>query len=96
MSCINKDKSFNFVFLNRTTSTFRATNNNYSFFSNDIQKAQMIFYDSGGRMIKTVDLDSRGDGQLNVFADDLSNGIYTYALFVDGKIIDTKKMVKGK
>lgn len=47
-------------------------------------------------MIKTVDLDSRGDGQLNVFADDLSNGIYTYALFVDGKIIDTKKMVKGK
>jgi len=31
---------------------------------------------------------------LNVFASDLSNGIYTYTLVADGKIFETKKMLK--
>jgi hypothetical protein len=31
---------------------------------------------------------------LNVYADDLSSGVYSYSLFVDSKLIDTKKMVK--
>lgn len=57
-------------------------------------KAQILFYDANGKLIKVVDLEARGNGQLNVFADDLSNGIYSYALVVDGQIADTKKMVK--
>lgn len=61
-----------------------------------VVKAQMLFYDAQGRLIKAVDLESRGAGQLNVFADDLSNGIYSYALVADGQLIDTKQMVKSK
>lgn len=38
----------------------------------------------------------KGRGQLNVFASDLSSGMYTYSLVVDGKTIDTKKMVKSE
>ncbi|MEI6489326.1 MAG: hypothetical protein WCP52_10200 [Bacteroidota bacterium] len=29
--------------------------------------------------------------KLNVFAQDLSNGMYSYTLVVDGKLIDTKR-----
>ena len=36
----------------------------------------------------------KGKGALNVFAQDLTNGIYTYTLVVNGKIIEPKKMVK--
>lgn len=61
-----------------------------------VVKAQMLFYDAQGKLIKAVDLESRGAGQLNVFADDLSNGIYSYALVADGQVIDTKQMVKTK
>jgi len=61
-----------------------------------VVKAQILFYDAQGKLIKAVDLDSRGEGQLNVFADDLSNGIYSYALVADGQVIDTKQMVKSK
>jgi hypothetical protein len=57
-------------------------------------KAQLLFYDATGKLIKAVDLEGKGKGQLNVFADDLSNGIYSYALVVDGQVIDTKRMVK--
>ncbi|MBS1647671.1 MAG: hypothetical protein JST67_10055 [Bacteroidetes bacterium] len=46
-----------------------------------------------GRQIKTVDV-TKGKGQLNVYANDLTSGAYSYTLIVDGKIIDTKKMIK--
>lgn len=60
----------------------------------NVQKAQMLFYNSQGRLIQSVDLKEKGKGMINVFASDLSNGVYTYTLVVDGKIIETKKMVK--
>jgi hypothetical protein len=56
--------------------------------------AQILFYDINGRQIKAVDITKKGHGQLNVYANDLTNGVYSYTLIVDGKIIDTKKMVK--
>jgi Chaperone of endosialidase len=57
-------------------------------------KAQIIFSTLDGKIIKVVEVNTKGAGTLNVFADDLSNGIYTYTLVVDGKTIDTKKMAK--
>lgn len=61
-----------------------------------VQKAQMLFYNVDGKLINSVDLETKqGRGQLNVFASDLSNGMYTYTLVVDGVIIDTKRMVKS-
>jgi hypothetical protein len=56
--------------------------------------AQILFYDVNGRQIKAVDITKKGAGQLNVYANDLTNGIYSYTLIADGKIIDTKKMIK--
>jgi hypothetical protein len=60
----------------------------------DFSKAQLIFTANDGRLIKTVDVTTKGEGSFNVFANDLSNGLYTYSLVVDGKVISTKKMVK--
>ena len=58
--------------------------------------AQLIFTDNLGKIIKTVDLTEKGNGMITVFAENLSSGIYTYSLIIDGKVIDTKKMVKNK
>ena len=59
-----------------------------------VQKANILFYDSNGKMINNVEIKERGNSQLNVFANDLSTGIYTYSLVADGQIVATKKMVK--
>ncbi len=56
--------------------------------------AQIIFKTIEGKIIRTVDVTTKGQGQLNVFANDLSAGLYLYTLIVDGQIIDSKKMVK--
>jgi Chaperone of endosialidase len=60
----------------------------------DFSKAQLIFSTTNGTVIKSMDIFTKGKGTLNVFADDLSTGIYTYTLVVDGRTIETKKMMK--
>jgi hypothetical protein len=60
----------------------------------NVQRAQIHFYNETGKLINTVEITERGAGQLNVFADDLSSGVYTYSLVADGKIVSTKRMIK--
>ena len=55
--------------------------------------ARMNFYNLTGQLIKSVSLQS-GAGKLNVSADELPSGTYTYSLEVDGAMISNKKMVK--
>ena len=59
-----------------------------------VVKAQLIFYNSNGQVIQTVDIKTRGKGKVNVFAADLSTGLYHYTLVADGKVADSKKMVR--
>jgi hypothetical protein len=59
-----------------------------------VKKAQIHFYDANGKLINSVEVQERGLGQLNVFANDLSTGVYTYTLVADGQIVATKKMMK--
>ena len=76
-----------------------------------VKTATMFFYDAHGKLIKAVDLTSRrgrsdyrgdeitecaGEGRLFVFADDLTEGLYTYALVVDHKTMGSKQMVKSR
>ncbi len=36
-----------------------------------------------------------GTGQLNIDASNLAAGMYSYSLIVNGKVVDTKKMLKS-
>jgi hypothetical protein len=59
-----------------------------------VVKAQLHFYDAAGKLVNTIEVNGRGDGQISVFAQDLSSGTYTYALVADAQVIDTKRMIK--
>ncbi len=61
---------------------------------NTFQKAQIVFTTAEGKVIRTHEITEKGKGQLNIFADDLTSGTYVYTLVVDGKSVETKKMVK--
>jgi hypothetical protein len=62
----------------------------------DVLKATIMIYDNSGQVLKTVTISERGKGQLHIYAEKLSSGIYSYSLIADGKTIDTKKMVCQK
>ncbi len=62
----------------------------------DFGNALIYFYDSNGTKINSYKITLKGKGELQVFGSRLSSGVYTYTLVVDGKVIDSKKMVKSK
>ena len=65
---------------------------NYSI-PNGATKAEMVITDNLGRTIKQIALNTFGKGTLNVDTKGLNSGSYNYTLLVDGKLIDTKKMI---
>lgn len=87
--------SKNVVVLNQNVPNPFAEQTSISFqIPEDVKYAQMIFTDNLGKIVKTMDVEQRGKGVITVFADDLSTGVYTYTLIIDGKAIDSKRMIK--
>ena len=56
----------------------------------------IVFYDSFGNEIKKVEIKETGAGKIEANAQNLAAGIYSYSLIVNGKVVDTKKMMKNK
>jgi hypothetical protein len=59
-----------------------------------VMNAEIVFSDQLGSEISRVEIVTRGAGQLTVLSSQLEDGLYSYSLITDGKLIDTKKMVK--
>ncbi|MFT3703197.1 MAG: tail fiber domain-containing protein [Agriterribacter sp.] len=58
--------------------------------------AKIVIYDAAGKTIKQYDVPALGRGTLNLNVSNLSAGTYSYSLFVNGNIVDTKKMILMK
>jgi hypothetical protein len=58
--------------------------------------AKVVVVDNGGKVLKEVNVSAKGKGSLQFDASMLTSGAYTYSLYVDGRLIDTKKMVLTK
>ncbi|MBI5219004.1 MAG: T9SS type A sorting domain-containing protein, partial [Bacteroidia bacterium] len=61
-----------------------------------VKEAMLVFYDEFGREISKELLNQKGYSKVDVDAEKLASGLYTYSIVVDGKIADTKRMIKAK
>ncbi|MFT3705598.1 MAG: tail fiber domain-containing protein [Agriterribacter sp.] len=69
----------------------------YSLPQDGVSNAQLAIYDAAGKRLKMYNLSStQGRGTVNIDAAMLSSGTYQYSLFVNGIMIDTKKMLLVK
>lgn len=57
------------------------------------QKSIIAVYDLNGLQLKEYPVDHQGKNIVTIEADEFKPGIYMYSLLVDGKLIDTKRMV---
>ncbi|HVG42732.1 MAG TPA: tail fiber domain-containing protein, partial [Chitinophagaceae bacterium] len=55
--------------------------------------AQIVITNMKGQVLKSINLNSRGDGQITLNASTLPAGSYNYTLYVEGKSMDNKKML---
>lgn len=60
----------------------------------DFTKAEIVFSTGDGIVMKSVVISKKGPGSLTVYANDLTHGVYTYSLVVDGRSIDSKRLIK--
>ena len=61
-----------------------------------VSKAQLRITDGNGRLLKVLDLQGSGEGQVNLNTNDMPSGSYTYSLLLDGQLVATKQMVLTK
>ena len=60
---------------------------------NNFQRAHLYVYNMNGEQLKQYELRGAGNGSLTIFGHEYQAGMYLYALIVDGKEIDTKRMI---
>ena len=56
-------------------------------------RASIHIYNLQGKQIKQLNIESRGNGSVTINGYELIPGMYMYSLIVDGKEVDTKKMI---
>ena len=58
--------------------------------------AQIAITDQSGKLLKQINISTAGKGIINVQAGLLAAGSYNYSLFIDGHLLDTKRMILTK
>lgn len=57
------------------------------------KSANIFVYDINGNKKKSFSLSERGEGNIKIAANGLSQGIYFYSMVIDGEILDSKTML---
>jgi hypothetical protein len=57
------------------------------------QSASIMLFDLQGKLLKPIAVTNYGNSAITINGNELSPGMYVYSLVVDGKIIDTKRMI---
>lgn len=72
---------------------FNGTTSIKYFVPTNHKQAAIVFSNTSGQIIDNVPLEKLGDQEMFFNSDSLAAGMYYYTLFVDGRKIDTKKMI---
>lgn len=82
----------NSLFQNAPNPFSQKTTIGYSLNEN-AQDARICLYDMNGTQIRSIKVNSTGQGNIVIDAKQLKAGLYLYSLIVDGILVDTKRMV---
>lgn len=63
---------------------------------NNVGQASLLIFDMQGTLKKQMQITGRGEGSVTINASELPAGMYIYSLIVDGKEIDSKRMILTK
>lgn len=56
-------------------------------------EAKIMVFDMNGRQVRTVALTGEAEGKVSFYPNELAAGMYMYSLVIDGREIDTKRMI---
>jgi hypothetical protein len=88
---INTD---NFMLYQNEPNPYTSSTTIRYFIPENVSDVKITFQDASGKNLKEVKLNQTGQGSIAVDGNELINGLYTYSLVINGKVVDVKKMVK--
>ena len=59
----------------------------------NVGQATIMIYSLEGKQMKNIQVNGRGDVSVKISGNELSAGMYLYALIADGKVVDSKRMI---
>jgi len=63
------------------------------FLPNEVNNANIIVFDNTGKIIKEIELETKGAGTIDLKMNEMPTGTYHYSLVVNGKTMDSKQMI---
>ncbi len=72
---------------------FNGTTSIKYYIPNNKNNGAIVFSNNSGQIIDNIKLENFGEQELFFNSDSLASGIYYYTLFVDGRKVDSKKMI---
>ncbi|GAB4452719.1 MAG: hypothetical protein Fur0028_08220 [Bacteroidales bacterium] len=55
--------------------------------------AKLMIFDMQGKLIKTYPVSNKKEGSTEINGGEMQPGMYMYSLIIDGKELDTKRMI---
>lgn len=84
----------NFILYQNEPNPYTSSTTIRYFIPENVSDVKITFQDASGKNLKEVKLNQTGQGSIAVDGNELNNGLYTYSLIINGKVVDVKKMVK--
>jgi hypothetical protein len=90
---IESDITTNAFLFQNTPNPFNYTTEIKYFIPNGYGKAALYIFNLQGNLIKSVSISDSGHGNVTINASELQPGMYLYSLLINGKQVDTKRMI---
>lgn len=89
---VEQESSKNALFQNVPNPTNASTSID-CYLDSNVSKATITVYDMNGLQLKEYSVYNQGKNTITIKSNEFKPGMYMYSLLVDGKLIDTKRMV---
>ena len=88
-------ENYSYLYQNQPNPFSESTKIKY-FISENTKESVLLIFDIQGILIKQIPIYDKGESETIINANELQTGIYIYQLVIDGKEIDSKKMILTK
>ncbi len=89
---VQKKQTENLLFQNNPN-PFNSSTEIKFYVTEKSQNASILIFDMNGKEVKKFKIIQKGNNSITISTNELPTGMYFYTLFIDGKDIDTKKMI---
>lgn len=93
---VNSDLIDNSVLYQNNPNPFKESSTINYYLDNKASNATIYIFDMQGTLLKSFDLSNKGKGNIVINGGEFNAGMYMYSLVVNGKEIDTKRMILTK